>query len=77
MQVKAEKVELSWTPKKLEIIFETKEEYIAFRGMVRTNLSVPEAVYGSGGYEGESEEKEHQLYKILKQLSIKLGGDKK
>ncbi len=71
MEVKLEKVAEKWNPRKLEIIFETKEEFTVFRGMVRTNQSVPRVVYGDGGFEGHSREKEVTLHSVLNKISAK------
>ena len=71
MEVKLEKVAQKWNPRKLEIIFEDKEEFTVFRGMIRTNISVPRVVYGDGGFEGRSREKEHTLHSVLNKISAK------
>lgn len=57
-----------WIPRKLEIIFISKEEYEAFKEMIQTNQSVPNAVYGKSGFQGESREKRARLENILETI---------
>lgn len=69
MRVRIKETEPEWNPKKLEIIFDAKEEYEVFKCMVQTNESVPRVVFGFGGFCGKSREKEIKLIEIVSKLN--------
>ena len=50
MDVKLEKVEPNWKPRKVVINIESQREYDVLKELSATNVSVPNAVYGEKGY---------------------------
>ncbi len=68
MEVRIEN-QSEWSPVKLEIVFDSREEYDIFKMMVNTNVSIPEAVFGNQGFGGYSVTKKDKLWKILNKIS--------
>ena len=64
MDVKMDKVEPNFTPRRVVISIESAEELLVLRRLASTNVSVPTAVFGDNGYHGGSDHKDRN-YSIL------------
>ncbi len=64
MEVKLDHVNPTFAPRTIRITVESEEELTVLRRLASTNVSVPTAVFGKGGY-WQSSSKKNEKYEIL------------